>query len=438
MNAADAIQYSGATDVTGDNAALLTITANDGAGDEPLGTVNLDLLNVNDAPVITGLPSLLAADEAVSTPVDLSGVTLADADGDVIIVTIAASAGILEAVTLGGVFAQFSGTGLLQLFGPVASLNAYLQNPDAVQYTGPQGLFGDAAATLTISANDYDELAVLGAVTVNIVDVVEVQTGGQSRDVLTGTPGTDRLVGLGGNDLLTGLGSADVLDGGANNDELIGGEGADTLFGGTGNDLLNGGLGDDVLNGGAGIDTAVFDGLTAATVNLGTMGLQDTGYGNDRLMGIQNVISGGGSDRLSGNSAANRLDGGAEDDVLLGGAGNDTLVGGGGNDVMRGDGGDDILNGGGGVNTAVFQGGIDTTVNLGSLAFQATGHGNDLLVGIRNLTTGSGNDQLLGNSAANTLVSGVGRDSIWGGAGMTFWLPAKGMMRCGVRAVRIP
>lgn len=417
LNTASALQYTGATDVTGDNAALLSLSANDGAGGEPLGTVNLDLLNVNDVPVATGLPTVLAVDEAVATPIDLSGVTLADRDGDVIIVTIAASTGLLEATTSGGVFAQFSGTGLLQLFGPVASLNTYLQDSGAVQYTGPQGVFGDAAASLTISANDYYDLTPLGTVTLNITDVVETQTGGPGPDSLTGTPGADILIGLGANDRLVGLQSADRLEGGAGADDLVGGDGNDTLIGGTENDQLNGGLGDDILNGGAGFDTAVFDGLTAATVNLGSMVMQDTGYGNDCLIGIQAITSGGGRDRLTGNSAANRLDGGAENDVLLGGAGSDSLVGGAGNDLLRGDGGDDVLNGGGGIDTALFQGAIDTVVNLGTSGAQATGHGNDVLVGIQNVTSGTGNDELFGNSAANVLVSKGGNNLLLGGAG---------------------
>ncbi len=58
---------------------------------------------------------------------------------------------------------------------------------------------------------------------------------------------------------------------------------------------------------------------------------------------VENAISGGGDDVLTGNDANNRLEGGAGDDGLSGGAGDDILVGGDGNDTLSGGAGNDTL-----------------------------------------------------------------------------------------------
>lgn len=110
-------------------------------------TVTVAVTGVNDAPTGSGLPTLLAANEAVASDMDLSGPTLSDAETDPLILTIAASTGVLTATSFGGVFVLTSGTDMLSLFGTTAALNAYLQSSDAIQYTGPQDVFGDSAAT---------------------------------------------------------------------------------------------------------------------------------------------------------------------------------------------------------------------------------------------------------------------------------------------------
>jgi Ca2+-binding RTX toxin-like protein len=68
------------------------------------------------------------------------------------------------------------------------------------------------------------------------------------------------------------------------------------------------------------------------------------GPGNDQILG------GGGPDKLIGGAGNDRLFGRGGDDVLLGGDGRDALNGGGGNDRMRGGRGRDFLNPGPGRN----------------------------------------------------------------------------------------
>lgn len=238
-----------------------------------------------------------------------------------------------------------------------------------------------------------------GAYTLSVVSNSPVINGTAANEVLNGGANANTMRGGGGSDRMFGN---------AGNDTLYGEFGNDTLNGGDGNDVLIGGQGDDVMNGGAGIDTVNFAGGVAVTVDLTRTGPQATGYGNDTILNVQNVIGGNAADRIIGNAQANALTGGAGNDTLLGGAGNDTLNGGAGNDM---------LNGGAGIDTAVFSGNAAVRVNLNLATAQNTGQGTDTLISIENVTTGGGNDLLTGNSAANRLISGAGNDTLQGGAG---------------------
>jgi Ca2+-binding RTX toxin-like protein len=81
-----------------------------------------------------------------------------------------------------------------------------------------------------------------------------------------------------------------------------------------------------VLDGGDAIDTAVFSGAAGATVNLTLGGPQNTRYGMDTLLAIENLIGGSGADRFIGSGASNMLTGGLGNDKLTGGSGADTFV----------------------------------------------------------------------------------------------------------------
>ena len=69
LNTASAIQYTGGTDVAGDNAATITLSANDGFGDEALGSVNVDITAVSKTVQVGGGGSTLeggAANDVLS------------------------------------------------------------------------------------------------------------------------------------------------------------------------------------------------------------------------------------------------------------------------------------------------------------------------------------------------------------------------------------
>lgn len=201
---------------------------------------------------------------------------------------------------------------------------------------------------------------------------------------------------------------------------LAGGRDKDTLDGGGGNDTLFGGFGDDVFNGGSSIDTVTFTApymstfvygeTVGAVVNLAISDAQNTGYGVDRFSSIENLIGTSFGDTFTGNSAANTFTGKGGNDTLDGAGGNDTLV------QEVGDGNDRLV-GGSGIDTVKFSGTVGATINLALTSAQVTAYGSDILIGIENLSGGSGHDRFTGNSAANTLNGGAGNDTLDGGAG---------------------
>ena len=162
-------------------------------------------------------------------------------------------------------------------------------------------------------------------------------------NIVDGTEGDDRfLAGLAGSQRINGLG------------------GDDTLVGRAGADILDGGDGRDIAY--------YFSDSADIEINLETgTGKGGTAEG-DVLINIEDIWSGGGNDRLTGNNAENQF---------LTSSGNDTLDGGGGNDSLDGSVGDDTLDGGDGNDS--LDGSFDDDTLDG-------GEGNDTLTG------GNGND----------------------------------------------
>ena len=242
------------------------------------------------------------------------------------------------------------------------------------------------------------------AATVNLA-LATAQVTGYGTDILLGI---ENLTSGIGNDSLIGNTLANRLDGGSGNDSLSGGDGSDSLIDG---------LGNDTINGGAGTDFVIFNGAIAATVNLSITTAQVTGYGTDLIIGVENLTGGSGNDSLIGDALSNVLAGGSGNDALFGGDGADSLLGDAGSDTLDGGTGNDTINGGSGTDTLAYVGTIAATVNLGLTTAQATGYGTDLIIGVENLTGGSGNDSLTGNAFSNVLTGGVGHDVIFGGDG---------------------
>ncbi len=226
---------------------------------------------------------------------------------------------------------------------------------------------------------------------------------------------------------MTMIGGLDgnYLFGGSASDSLMGNEGDDYLQGGAGNDTLAGGTGQNVLEGGAGNDFYQIE-------STDDLPLENTGEGIDTISAsidfylpadIETLIlsSTGTALRGSGNEGNNLLIGNALANELTGGFGNDTIQGEVGDDTLQGGAGADLLIGGDGAGDWVSYAdlsefGQNVAVNLvNGIATGAAG--SDQLQGIEHVTTGAGDDQLIGDGLANYLSAGAGVDRLWGGAG---------------------
>ena len=165
-----------------------------------------------------------------------------------------------------------------------------------------------------------------------------------AKNLIHGTDSSDRIFGADQNDVLFGGDGHDTMKGHCSDDTLIGGFGHDLLYGQWGADTLYGDSGDDILLGGSGNDDLV------------------GGDGNDRLKG------GRGDDWLWGNQGRDRLYGGKGNDKLTGSQGNDLLKGGAGDDIYyfeRGDGLDIIREDRGGYGKHCHKHGGNDTVKFG-------------------------------------------------------------------------
>ena len=281
---------------------------------------------------------------------------------------------------------------------------------------------------------------------------------------IIGNVGDNKLEGLGGDDVIRGGQGNDTLDGGADNDMLFGGDDNDKLFGGRGEDILDGGSGTNVLDGGEGFDTASyasFDGDLVADFSAGTVSTTGggfrsdelrsietivTGSGNDKITGYASVYAGSGNDRITGSSEAGAIFGEGGNDVIrvlskgsgnaegYGGAGHDKIYTSGQGYYYGGNGNDTIILavtdpsvgaglwghsalGGSGIDTLRYDANRASMINNIDLATGQTHVPAEEFLEFENVVSGSGNDRIAGNGAANGLWGGDGKDLLVGRGG---------------------
>jgi Ca2+-binding RTX toxin-like protein len=137
------------------------------------------------------------------------------------------------------------------------------------------------------------------------------------------------------------------------------------------------------------------------------------------LSAAATVYGGAGDDQLFGGPGVDTLNGGADDDRLDGGAGNDNLNGDSGDDTFAGTGaGNDVFTGGSGTDLADYSGrtsGVVVTAE-GTANDGGPGELDNVKVDVENVTGGSGDDALIGGTAANALSGGAGDDTLDGDA----------------------
>ena len=129
----------------------------------------------------------------------------------------------------------------------------------------------------------------------------------------------------------------------------------------------------------------------------------------------------------SGTPDADALTGTPGPDSLYGLAGDDRLDGGEGDDDLDGGPGADEFYGGAGRDVASYDGMAPITATLDDKPGDgAAGENDNLHHDVEDLSTGDGNDRLVGSAADNTLDSGAGDDRLVGGGGVDFLLGGPG------------
>ena len=215
---------------------------------------------------------------------------------------------------------------------------------------------------------------------------------------------------------LDGNSAANVLTGGAGDDRLNGAGGADTLLGGTGDDAYYvDNAGDAVTElAGEGLDSV----FSSVNYTLGNNLEKLELIGTAAVNGTGNALN----NNLDGNSAANTLSGGAGDDWINGAGGADTMLGGAGDDIFYADNAGDVLTELAGEGTDTVFSSVNLTLGanlekltlIGDAAINGTGNAlnNDLNgnSAANTLTGGAGDDWLNGAGGADTMVGGVGND----------------------------
>jgi gliding motility-associated-like protein len=172
LNSPSNIQYTGT--VLGDNAAVLTLSANDGGntgtgGGTPIvfGTVNIDIVEFNETPVATAPTAPVVMEDTNVALSDDFKVT--DADGDDQTLTFTITGGTLEIGTTGIVFGSgTNGSSNFTASGTLANINNALA---AATFTPTANLFGTDVATISFVSNDGTVNSNTASVTFSIAGV---------------------------------------------------------------------------------------------------------------------------------------------------------------------------------------------------------------------------------------------------------------------------
>lgn len=157
-----------------------------------LYTMTIDVTSVNDAPTGTGLPSDVAVTDGITTPFDISTVTVVDFEDDSLRILLAASQGTFTSADASGVTVIGSGTGALELSGTPADLNTFFDDPNNIHYTNAEALSGDNTALYLMHAYDGSLGKIIGHGNIDVVAAstidLEVNAVADTRLVLDGQP----------------------------------------------------------------------------------------------------------------------------------------------------------------------------------------------------------------------------------------------------------
>ncbi len=321
-----------------------------------------------------------------------------------------------------------SGDDLIDGNGGADIINAGAGN-DTVVYRGTEASIDGGGGSNTL------RLTTTGG-TFNLANAADQSTGDSLT--LTNIQNIDAST-LSAAQAITVMGSsgANVITGGAGNDTIDGNGGADGIDGGLGNDTIAVHGSEVMVDGGAGTDMLVLSlGTTVTAVDLSLVGTDQTTGDTGIVSNFESVNAGAVTTNLSITATAlgNNIISGSGNDVIDGAGGADTIDAGAGNDTVNTYGSETSIDGGAGSNTLVLRalGGltaIDFSVAAGS--DQTVGdtvtvtnfHNVDATVAATALTitgstaantinSGSGNDTIDGRGGADTINGGAGNDTI--------------------------
>ena len=148
-----------------------------------------------------------------------------------------------------------------------------------------------------------------------------------------------------------------------------------------------------------------------------------SGPGNDLVatgVGNDSIDTGDGFDQAGGGPGADTFNLGSEADFVQTGTGADTVAAGPGNDQMQEDtsnDGADVFNGGPGIDFFQYFGDNPVSMSLNGVADDGPAGDGDNLLELEGLSSGNGNDTIVGDGGDNQLSGSDGNDSISGGAG---------------------
>ena len=325
----------------------------------------------------------------------------------------------------------------------------------------------------TFIGTNANETITPGAISLSVTRIPAGSFPSAAADWINASGGNDNVDGGGGNDTIYGGDGNDSIRGGGGTDTVFGGTGNDTIQS-SGFGYYNGESGNDYVYAAAGVPETLIGGTGTDSLNTTSwagnyainMVSGATNYAGESFTGFERVFTGAGNDTVTGTSGDDYISTGSGNDSLLGNLGNDTLVGGsgndtadggGGNDLVFGDDGNDLLRGGGGTDTVYGGAGNDVIYSSGfgyynggtgndtiyaapgvpetlvggggtdwlntaswagdyyiNLATGATNYPGESFVQFSNVTTGVGDDTVLGTNGANYISTGAGDDLQFG------------------------
>jgi Ca2+-binding RTX toxin-like protein len=282
---------------------------------------------------------------------------------------------------------------------------------------------------ITGNGDNYIDAGTTGANTITV--------GSGNNTIISGS-GIDGIIAGTGNNYIEGGDGANTITAGPTgfgNNIIVSGSGIDTISVGNGDNCIDAGTGGaNTITVGSGNNTIIsgsgIDGFTVGNGNNYIEGGEGAntiavGNGNNTIIsgsGIDTITAGNGSNNIEGGEGANAITTGTGNDVVSSGISADTIVTGAGNDIIKDAGGAGAVTAGAGHDRLIMDFSTATTAVTNTVT-GADSHGGVLggttYTGVEefHITTGSGNDTLLGGDGADVLDGGAGADSLSAGSG---------------------